>query len=324
MLIDIQKYVGNRELFYVGELCAKIIHSMQLDEEVHLYTKEATNWRVNGLFSLLDQLCLYWGWDQKKITIESNSLITEYSNYKLKYTNFCEPCISLDTLSQVYPWNKEKYYGLFIGHATSARIRAIHNHKNFKYSNYGLTSFNDDLFNYMSYPNLVEYFFHSYSDINELVETPNSPVITPPYNSKSWSKVYEKIAIEIVCETNTEEDCFGPSEKILRPCYYKRPFLVIGAPKFLENYRKLGYKTFDGIINESYDQYSEFTRVDMVFDVLSKLISSGGINTLLEKCADVLEHNHQWVIKEQQRILNDNQRQIRLFDEYVLKANNEK
>jgi hypothetical protein len=326
MIIDIQKYVGNKELYYVGELCAKITHSMQANGRVHLYTKEARNGRINGLFSLLDQLCLYWKWDKTKITIESSSIITEYSNYNVIYTDFCHPCVALDTTSQIYSWNKEKYYGLFIGHATSARIRAIHNHKNFKYSNYGLTSFNEDLFNYMSYPDLVEYFFHSnqtytemlevkpYSDIRELVETPNTSIITPPYNCTNWGKVYEKIAIEIVCETSTEEDCFGPSEKILRPCYYKRPFLVIGSPNFLKNYQKLGYKTFDGIINESYDQYSGFARVDAVFNILEKLINRNRINTLLDECADILEHNHQWVKKEQQR-------QIKLLHDYQSKTN---
>jgi hypothetical protein len=313
MLINIQKYVDSKELYYVGELCAKIIHSMQVDGEVHLYTKEAKNSQINGLFSLLDQLCVYWEWDKTKITIETSSPITKYSNYNIVYTEFCHPCAVFDTTSQIHSWNKEKYYGLFIGRATSDRIRAIHNHKNFKYNSHGLTSFNEDLFNYMSYPNLVEYFFHSnqtyaemltvkpYSDIRELVETPNSAIIPPPYNSKNWGKVYEKIAIEIVCETSTEEDCFGPSEKILRPCYYKRPFLVIGSPNFLKNYQKLGYKTFDGIINESYDQYSGFARVDAVFNILEKLINRNRINTLLDECADILEHNHQWILKEKQR-----------------------
>lgn len=321
MKIDIQKHVGSKELYYIGELCAKIIQSMQADGSVYLYTKEAKNGHVNGLFRLLDELSAYFNWDKKTITIESGSQIREYSDYNLKFHGFCHPHVHLDTTSQIYSWNKEKYYGLFIGRATAVRIHAIHSHKNFKYSNMGLTSFNDDLFNFMVYPELVEYFLQSgktyqqmisikpYSDIKDLVKTPNTPMITPPYNSSKWGTVYEKIAIEIVCETGTEKDCFDPTEKILRPCYYKRPFLAIGSPGFLAEFRKLGYKTFEGIIPEDYDQLEGIQRVNRVFEILDQMIENGSIDTLLERCNDILEHNHRWVII-------DKQRQIRLENEY--------
>lgn len=321
MKIDIQKHVGSKELYYVGELCAKIIRSMQVEGTVHLHTKEAKNGQVNGLFKLLDELSLYFQWDKTKITIESVAQVVEYSDYNIIRCHFNHPHVCMDTKSAVYSWNKEKYYGLFIGRANAVRIRAIHNHKNFEYSDMGLTSFNDDLFNFMVYPELVEYFMHSgqtyqemisikpYSDIRDLVETPNTPIITPPYNSSNWGPVYEKIAIEIVCETGTEHDCFDASEKILRPCYYKRPFLVIGSPGFLAEYRKLGYKTFEGIIPEDYDQLYGIQRVDRVFEILHQLIQSATIDTLLERCHDILEHNHQWVI-------SDKQRQLKLEKEY--------
>jgi hypothetical protein len=302
---------------------------MQTDGSVYLITKEAKNGRINGLFKLLDELSAYWNWNKTKITIESSLDAKPYSDYILIYNNFCHPHAVFDTTSKIYPWNKEKYYGMFIGRANSSRIRAIHNHKNFKYVDKGLTSFNEDLFNYMSYPNLVEYFFHSnqtynemlsvkpYSDIKHLVDSPGGAIIPPPHNSSNWSKVYEKIAIEIVCETSTEDDCFSPSEKILRPCYYKRPFLVIGSPNFLQEFRKLGYKTFNGIIDESYDQYSAFTRVDSVFNILHNLIESQEIDTLLERCADILEHNHQWII-------DDCQRQLGMQNEYNTRVKNAK
>jgi hypothetical protein len=314
MKVNLQKYLGSRELYYVGELCAKIAHSMQVDGEVYMYTKEAKNGHVNGLFKLLDEMSSYYNWDKSKITFESAmQQVHEYSDYNIICNGFNHTHMFFDTTSPLYGWNKEKYYGLFIGRASAERIRAIHNHKNFKHSYMGLTSFNDDLFNFMSYPELVQYFMHSgqtyqemisikpYSDIKKLVATPGTAVITPPYNCSKWGPVYEKIAIEIVCETGTDENCFDPSEKILRPCYYKRPFLVVGSPGFLAGYRKLGYKTFEGIIPEDYDQLSGFQRVDRIYDILDTIIQSNQIDTLLEQCNDVLEHNHQWVLTDQLR-----------------------
>ena len=43
------------------------------------------------------------------------------------------------------------------------------------------------------------------------------------------------------------------SEKLYKPIAYRHPFIVVALPKTLEYIRKCGYKTFDGIFDESYD-----------------------------------------------------------------------
>ncbi len=47
------------------------------------------------------------------------------------------------------------------------------------------------------------------------------------------------------------------SEKLYKPIAHRHPFVVAGINRTLEYLRKAGYKTFDGIINEEYDQIED-------------------------------------------------------------------
>ena len=308
MKIDIQKHVGNKELYYVGELTSKIIQGMQLDGEVYLWSKEGKNSEQNGLYQLLDELCGFWKWDKKNITIDTTNLFNVHDCYNIVYTYYSHPAEYFNVDSATTTWNGSMYYGMFIGRATASRIYALHKHHNFKFKHKGLTSFHTELFNFMSLPELVDYFFYSNQTYKEMLSIPTPysdideikvPPITPLDDVLDWSTVYEKIAIEVVCETSTEPNCYEISEKILRPMYYKRPFLLIGSPKNLTALHKVGFKTFNHLFDESYDQLGEsnFARVNRVFKILQYLVEEYGLEKLLQDANDILEHNHYMVIE---------------------------
>lgn len=306
MKIDLQQHWGDRELYHVAELTSKIIDSMQTYGSVYLYTKESKNGENNGLYTLLDTLCDYWSWDKKLITISTTNPQARHAKYTVLFDHFNHAAAWFNSSDPVAPaWNKEKIYGMFIGRADAPRIRAIHNHKTFKYSDQGLTSFHSDLFNFMGLPDLVDYYMYSgqsykdmisikpYSDIDQV----RQPPITPPQNSIGWAPVYEKIALEIVCETSTQPNVYETSEKLIRPMYHKRPFLLISSPWNLKYLREIGFKTFDGLIPEDYDQLQGIQRVDRVFQILDNLITSGNIHNIINQSQDILEHNQTTVIK---------------------------
>jgi hypothetical protein len=76
----------------------------------------------------------------------------------------------------------------------------------------------------------------------------------------------------------TTETMFGGgdtifmSEKIFKPIMNLQPFLVLGPPATLASLRVLGYETFDGLVDESYDvQFDPTARFMMVMDELRKL-----------------------------------------------------
>jgi len=71
--------------------------------------------------------------------------------------------------------------------------------------------------------------------------------------TRSFKKpLYLNSYIYIVTETIFNDDVFI-SEKICNPIIVLQPFIVMAGPHYLKYLRKLGYQTFHGFIDESYD-----------------------------------------------------------------------
>ena len=71
---------------------------------------------------------------------------------------------------------------------------------------------------------------------------------------RSFKKeIYLDSYIYIVTETNFEKDIFL-TEKICNPMAVLQPFIVFGAHGYLKYLRSFGFETFDGFIDESYDE----------------------------------------------------------------------
>lgn len=64
---------------------------------------------------------------------------------------------------------------------------------------------------------------------------------------------YATSAIEIVLETLFDDTRHHLTEKSLRPIATGKPFLLVATPGSLEYLRSYGFKTFHGLINETYD-----------------------------------------------------------------------
>ena len=85
------------------------------------------------------------------------------------------------------------------------------------------------------------------------------------------------------------------TEKTYRNIKYKKPFIVVGQQHTLAALRKLGYKTFHPLIDESYDNIKDTKeRVTTIFRQLEKLrqMSDSEFANLLSKCKPILEHNY--------------------------------
>jgi hypothetical protein len=72
-------------------------------------------------------------------------------------------------------------------------------------------------------------------------------------------KIYNKTAYSIVMETWADNRYSFFTEKIAKPILGCRLFVVISGQHYLRNLRQLGFKTFDGIIDESYDSIQDST-----------------------------------------------------------------
>jgi len=64
---------------------------------------------------------------------------------------------------------------------------------------------------------------------------------------------YSTTGIEIVLETIFDELRWHLTEKSLRPIACGKPFLLMATPGSLTYLKQYGFKTFDGLIDETYD-----------------------------------------------------------------------
>jgi hypothetical protein len=67
--------------------------------------------------------------------------------------------------------------------------------------------------------------------------------------------------------------------------------MVVGHPRTLEKLHDMGYKTFNGIINESYDSRNLIERVDIIINNLRMLHILKDKWAWLEPLKDICIHN---------------------------------
>jgi hypothetical protein len=85
------------------------------------------------------------------------------------------------------------------------------------------------------------------------------------------------------------------TEKVFKAVANFNPFLFLSFPGALQELRSLGFKTFDGFINESYDAEPDNTkRMMMIADEVKRLcaMSQEEIHNWYWSMEDILIHNH--------------------------------
>lgn len=103
--------------------------------------------------------------------------------------------------------------------------------------------------------------------------------------------VFNDTAYSIVAETDHDNTLSFFSEKTAKPIIARRLFIAFTGYKFLHNLRQQGFKTFDGIIDESYDlEIDSNTRYAMAFKQV-KWLCGQDQRTILEKIRPIVEHN---------------------------------
>lgn len=115
--------------------------------------------------------------------------------------------------------------------------------------------------------------------------------------------LYQNSAINLLCESKYESSDLSIeytflSEKTFRAIAFPRPFVLIGQKHSLKNLKKMGFRTFSDIIDESYDDLDDKDRMDKIEEIILELSnkSKEEIYTMWEKCVEVYEHNRKSIL----------------------------
>jgi hypothetical protein len=138
---------------------------------------------------------------------------------------------------------------------------------------------------------------HSMSFAKYFTENLMMSAITP-------FSVYQKTAYSIITETNADNTFSFFTEKTAKPMLGKRLFIVFNGQYFLRNLRESGFKTFDGIIDESYDiEPDNQKRWQMALESAIWL-SKQNQSEIFEKIKPITEHNFQLINSNWNQKLN--------------------
>ena len=110
------------------------------------------------------------------------------------------------------------------------------------------------------------------------------------YRKKEYLDSY----IHIVTETSFEDDILFFTEKISKPIIGLQPFIVFSNKGFLKQLREFGFKTFDKIIDESYDEEKDnVERFFKITDEIKKLslLSLDELHELYISVLDICIYN---------------------------------
>jgi hypothetical protein len=120
------------------------------------------------------------------------------------------------------------------------------------------------------------------------------------HNYFSKKEHYLDTYISIVNEKGINDNCTFITEKTVRPMFNRHPFIVWGNPHILKTLRSYGFKTFDWLVDESYDECEDanerFKLILKELDILNKM-SIDELHELYYDNIDVMEHNYQRLLE---------------------------
>jgi hypothetical protein len=121
-------------------------------------------------------------------------------------------------------------------------------------------------------------------------------IVNSNYSADFDYNDYNTTDVEVVLETLFDDDRIHLTEKSLRPIACNQPFILMATHGSLEYLRKYGFKTFDGIIDESYDSIEDpQQRMLAVISAMKKIVSWSESERYsnMQKIQEITNYNQQ-------------------------------
>jgi hypothetical protein len=107
--------------------------------------------------------------------------------------------------------------------------------------------------------------------------------------------IYNRTCYTFVTETLIDNNFSFFTEKIVKPMLAKRLFIVASGQYYLRNLRQLGFRTFSGLVDESYDEIESWEdRTRAACAEAQKLMALD--STLVQSAIrEIVEHNYRYL-----------------------------
>jgi hypothetical protein len=291
------------------------------------FSPEGSCARSLGLYELLDKFCLVTGYAKNNITIKTANMVESHPGYNIKRDPKCWYEIGmiqewLGDKNIISGHEPSKHFANFSSRTNWSRLwiatilDTYYSGKTLQTYHYDVTRENYNPNRYTGLDDVIRQGCDLYVEAAKFIKTcprtldigylknlentkgsvfqhENSyyPIQHP--SNLNLLQYYRDIFVDIVVEPNVSGRCFLVTEKLWRPILAKRPFIVMSNANYLDNLRRLGFKTFNNFWSEEYDLHSEANRIHNIEQLLVQ-ISAWTSDELSNKLLDmdaILTHN---------------------------------
>jgi hypothetical protein len=151
--------------------------------------------------------------------------------------------------------------------------------------------------------------YQSNINVSELAAMTTSVAVKQRMFNGQWgdgqlcAESYIDTYFSLVTETVTESYSFR-TEKIWKPIAMGHPWIAVANASYYKDIRNLGFKTFEHIIDESFDQIEDTQqRVSRIADVVEDLCKSD-LGQFLKESRDICTYNRQHFVETATKIRN--------------------
>jgi hypothetical protein len=266
-----------------------------------------------SFIDFLTNFCTQNNISKEKIKIEHDNLLQDVSiwpNY-IKFYN-SDPFLYGKEVDFSYNKQIKKKFGLFVGGSRWHRLW-LGSYLYEQHSKDSLISYHQHHFNKEQPANLyideLMFKMHKSVDVDCLDRVSRFCKVLPLHLENTSSNnntgyinydraynilnFYNDIFVDIVCETWHEGETFMPTEKTGRCFISKTPFIIYGPKNYLYNLKRIGFKTFEDIFDESYDRHEGAERIFKIKNLID-YIGKKDYKELIEmnkKIISIVEHN---------------------------------
>ena len=111
--------------------------------------------------------------------------------------------------------------------------------------------------------------------------------------------IYNQTRYSIVAETQVENEFSFFTEKVAKPMLAQRLFIVVSGQYYLRNLRKLGFRTFSDLVDESYDEIESWEERTQAACAEAQRLTTLDDGLVQSAIVDIVEHNYQHLMNTQ-------------------------
>lgn len=326
-LIEIGANVEDTYFKFQQQAMSDIVDALHNNDTVDVYFSEGValeelNYKEKKFLTILEEICERNNWPKTKINFILPNLVQnksvwpsiEFGGASVLIDNDLTENIFLGLQVENIKTNKDiqKTFGIFVNRSQWDRL-LLSGHLYNNHREITMQTYRKDPARPADMIELgIDQLFWRLSSNNSLdapaIQRLCNFISSLPHNGGSeWSRIsqqstvdnnimswYNNIFVDVVCEKMVTGQTFFPTEKTARPLATKTPFLIMAAPNYIKNLKRLNFRSFNRWWSEEYDQQQGVQRVQSIQRIIDDLakLDRKQLEDMYQQMQPILEYNY--------------------------------